>query len=72
MQAEITESDHIFLWLRRNRGVLSKIARELEITPEFVRQVLYHRHIKSNDSRVEQALLEAGAPFMGERLGVSQ
>lgn len=69
---ELTRSDKIFLWIRRNRGVCSKIARDHEVTPGFVRQILYSPEVKSTSLRIERALHDAGAPFMDERIKAFQ
>jgi hypothetical protein len=47
------------LWLRRNRGVLTKVARSLEppVGPFFVRQVFWGRR---RSERVEAALAALG------------
>jgi predicted transcriptional regulator len=47
-------------WVAANRGALSEIARDLEVTPQFVHQVLRGER-KSADSRVELALRKRGA-----------
>lgn len=64
---ELSESDQIFLWIKRNRGVCSRIARDFELTPTFIRSVLYG-HSKSTDFRVEKALVASGAPFVCDRI----
>lgn len=69
----LTEQEECFLWVRRNRGVCAKIARDLEVSSEFVRVILYRTYpnLKSAELRVERALFEAGAPFMRERIDQS-
>lgn len=65
----LTESDVIFLWLRKNRGVCSKISRDCEVSPAFVHMILYGQPGGiSDDLRVEKALIEAGAPFVADRI----
>lgn len=66
--AKLTQDDVIFLWVKRNRGVCSKIAASLNVSKEFVSKVLYRPEKRSKESRVEWALIEAGAPFIRERL----
>lgn len=64
-----TASEVQFLWVRRNRGVCSRIARELGCSPEFIRRVLYGiNNTKSSGLLVEKALMEAGAPFIEDRV----
>lgn len=67
----LTEDEQKILWVRRNRGVCAQIARELDVSSEFVRQILYRSKatIRSEGLRVEKALFVAGAPFMAERAG---
>lgn len=67
--ASLTDADVIFLWTRKNRGACSQISRDCEVTPQFVRQVLYGlKGGRSADFRVEKALIEAGAPFVADRI----
>ena len=63
----ISDTDKIFLWVKRNRGVCSRIAREHGFTPSFVRAVLYG-HCGSTDRIVEKSLIEAGAAFVRDRI----
>jgi len=67
----LTRADQVFLWIRKNRGVCSQIARDHKVTPGFVRQVLYSPEVRSTHFRIERALLDAGAPFMEERIEVA-
>lgn len=48
----------------------SQIAVSCGVSHTFVRKVLYG-HSKSAEFRVEKALLDAGAPFMRERVEAS-
>ena len=69
IESSLTDADVIFLWVRRNRGALVKISREYEVSPQFVRMVLYgERGGRSSDLRIEKALIEAGAPFVADRI----
>ena len=54
------------LWLRANRGVLTRVARmqrTRKYTPEFVRQVFWE---KRKHKLIRRALVRRGAP-MGEK-----
>lgn len=48
-------------WLGQNRGILSRIAREVGVTPSFVR-IVFRGGSPSRGGAVEAALAEAGAP----------
>ena len=65
----LTESDVIFLWLRKNRGVCFRVSLDCGVSPSFVHAILYGKPGgKSDDLRVEKALIEAGAPFVADRI----
>jgi hypothetical protein len=66
-QIAVSENERIFLWVKRNRGVCSRIARERGVTPSFVRAVLYG-HCGSTDRVIEKLLIEAGAVFVKARI----
>jgi hypothetical protein len=55
------------LWAHMNRGIQSKIARKLNVSPGAVNAVL-HYELPSKDFRIEKALARAGAPGMRDRL----
>ncbi len=59
------EADQIVLWLSRNRGILTRIARACQppVTPQFVHQVLRHKR-NSEGGVVERMLREQGAPLL--------
>lgn len=65
-----SEVEHLYLWVKRNRGVCSQIARDFGFTPSFVRAVLYG-YSGSTDRRIEKALIRAGAPFVRDRIEVA-
>jgi hypothetical protein len=50
------------LWASEHRNVLTEIADQCDVTPQFVHMVLY-RYRKSRDGKVERALRERGAPL---------
>jgi hypothetical protein len=50
------------LWASEHRNVLTEIADQCDVTPQFVHMVLY-RYRKSKDGKVERALRERGAPL---------
>ncbi len=50
------------LWIGQNRGVLTKIAKEVNRSAQFVHLVYYGRR-NSSDGRVERLLRERGAPI---------
>lgn len=52
------------IWVMQNRGVLSRIAAQLEVTPQFVHMVLMGKR-KSGNNVVEGALRKCGAPLVG-------
>lgn len=66
----ISDTERIFLWVKRNRGACSRIAREHGFTPSFVRAVLYG-HCGSTDRIVEKSLIQAGASFVRDRIEIS-
>lgn len=67
--SSLTDDEIVAVWLRRNRGVCVQISRELEVSREFVRKVLYGLPGgKSSNYRIEKALIEAGAPFVADRI----
>ncbi len=49
------------LWAASHRNVLTKIADQMGVSPQFVSMVL-HKRRKSKDGRIERALREIGAP----------
>jgi hypothetical protein len=67
--ASLSDADVISLWIRRNRGVCVGISRDFGVSKEFVRQILYGLPGgKSADLQIEKALIEAGAPFVADRI----
>lgn len=55
------ERDAKTLWVRRNRGILTKLAKKLKVTGSAVHGVLYCHY---NSPRIETALARLGAPHM--------
>ena len=51
-------------WILNNRGVLSRIARELNLSLAFVQRVAYNREAASKGLRVEHRLKELGCPLI--------
>jgi len=49
-------------WVAVNRGVLTRIARDVKVSPQFVHQCL-RKLRQSEDGRVERLLRQAGAPL---------
>jgi hypothetical protein len=49
------------LWAASHRNVLTQVARECDVTPQFCHYVLYGQR-KSKDGRVERQLKKHGAP----------
>ena len=66
-ETSLSETDLLYLWVKRNRGECSRIAREYGFTPQFVRSVLYG-HCGSKDRLIEAALIQAGAPVVRDRM----
>ena len=62
-----------FLWLRANRGIFKRVARELGIRPSTVHKIFWG---KATSERVYRALKQYGAPLRspkkGGREGVSR
>jgi hypothetical protein len=54
-----TTEDHLFkmMWLRRNRGLLARVARELGVSGSFARQVFWG---KRRSAKVEEVLASHG------------
>lgn len=48
-------------WVRNNRGVLTRLAKEFELSVTFIQQVTYGR-LRSRDLRVENKLAALGCP----------
>ncbi len=66
---ELTEEQLTYLWLRSQRGLCSRIAREHGVSREFVRKILYGlADARSAELRIEKSLADAGAPFIQKRL----
>ena len=53
--------DQRILWLRRNRGVLARLARKLDYSNEMIRSCFYG-DATSKDNRIERELAKLGAP----------
>ena len=65
--------DCIRVWLGRNRGIVSHVARKHNVTRAWVSAVLYGvKGARSEGHRIERALARAGAPFMAERLRIKK
>lgn len=54
------------LWLRDNRGALTRIARKLAFSRGYVAEV-YWGQKRSAEERIETELLRLGAPGFGTR-----
>ena len=54
------QSVSLWLWLRQNYGVLTRIAEDLDISVQSVHQAFWG---KRRSKRVETALRAAGAPL---------
>jgi hypothetical protein len=54
-------------WAYSNRGIQTKIARELKVSSSAVNAVLLYSQ-PSKNCRIEKALAKAGCPGMTERL----
>ncbi len=53
-------------WLRRNRGVLQRIAKDTEYGRTMV-SLVFNKHRGSIDGSIEAALTDAKAPGWGEK-----
>jgi len=52
-------------YLKRHHGLLSKVARETQVSVQFVNRIAYNlTESRSKGLRVEHALLQAGVPLI--------
>lgn len=54
----------IKVWISRNYGQLSVIARELNLSPQFVQRIAYNREARSKGLVVERRLMDLGCPLI--------
>jgi hypothetical protein len=52
----------MLVWVQYNRGTLTKIAREAQVSPQFVHLVMRGAR-SSTAGRIEKLLRERGAPL---------
>ena len=50
------------IWVSHNRTLLTEIAKEARVSPQFVHQIFRGKR-RSSDGRVERLLKKAGAPI---------
>ncbi len=50
-------------WIMKNKGVLSRTAKEFGLSVPFVERIAYSREARSNGLRVEHRLKELGCPL---------
>ncbi len=55
----------MLVWVHHNRGALTKIAREAQVSPQFVHLVMRGAR-SSTAGRIERLLRERGAPLHGD------
>lgn len=51
-------------WILRNRGVLSRVAKELSLSVAYVQRIAYNRGDPSKGRKVERKLKEMGCPLI--------
>jgi hypothetical protein len=54
----------IKVWIRRNHGVLSRVARQFNCSVTFVQRIAYNRDAVSKDKRIEKRLRALGCPLI--------
>jgi hypothetical protein len=54
----------ISTWAKKNYGVVTKLAREFNLSPTFVHRVMYNRDAKSKGFAVERKLKSLGCPLI--------
>lgn len=55
-------------WVKKNHGVMSEIARELDLSVQFVARIAYNQNAQSAGFRVEHRLRQKGCPLI-QRIG---
>jgi len=64
-QRELTSAERrIHLWICKNKGVLSQVARETGKSVAFVQRVAYFREARSKEFIVERRLKALGCPLI--------
>lgn len=58
------QEQKVRLWIRGQHGILSKVAREFELSVQFIQRIAYNREAQSKDYRVERRLLQLGCPLI--------
>ena len=51
-------------WIKKNHGVLSRVAEELDLSVAFVQRIAYNRDAQSKAFKVEQRLAALGCPLI--------
>jgi hypothetical protein len=51
-------------WLKSNHGILSQVARDCDVSVQFVHRIAYNREAQSRGLRVEKKLAGLGCPLM--------
>lgn len=51
-------------WIKRNHGILSRVARETGVSITFANRIAYNRMAQSQDFRVEKKLIALGCPLI--------
>ena len=54
------------LWASSHRNVLTEIAKQFDVSPQFCHMILYAKR-RSKDGRIERALKELGAPVKWDK-----
>ncbi len=51
-------------WIKKNHGVLSRVAEELNLSVAFVQRIAYNRDAQSKAFKVEHRLAALGCPMI--------
>lgn len=52
------------LWIKANHGVLSKVAREFQVSVTFVQRIAYNREAQSAGLKIEMRLRSLACPLI--------
>jgi hypothetical protein len=59
-----TAEQRIQNWIKKNHGVLSRVAEETKKSVAFVQRIAYNRDAQSKDLVVEHKLVARGCPLI--------
>lgn len=52
------------MWIKRNHGILTRVAAELGLSVQYVSRVAYNRSDPSKGLRIERKLIQLGCPLI--------